>query len=117
MSKHTFSVTFVSAALALPLLVGGVPASAAPTPSYVWSELTSVMLPMPMPMNPAIDTVAAINEAPAGGYRAILTRAQEDWLDRACTVVLMGSRYSSGTVDFCNVLKDEIDVAEAEDRR
>ena len=117
MFQHTCKMTFAAVALSVPLLAGAaLPAAAAMTPGYVWAELTSIMRPMPMPVNPSVDVASAINMAEPGGYLAVLTQAQTDWLDEACTVALRTGSYSAGTVEFCHFLKDEIDVAEAERR-
>ena len=87
-----YKMILAAVAVAVPLALSALPASAA-APS---------------------DFGPRLQNAEPGGYLAVLTQAQTNRLDRACTVVIHGGA-SSPSIEFCLQLKDEIEVAEAED--
>ena len=102
-------------AVAVPLTLATMPSSAAIPPAHVWSELQGAT---PTTRAPAqINSTgfgAAVRNAEPGGYLAVLTQAQTNRLERACDVAMRGGS-SAATIEFCHFLKDEIEVAEAED--
>ena len=87
-----YKMILAAVAVAVPLTLSALPASAA-APTGFGSRLQN---------------------AEPGGYLAVLTQAQTNRLDRACTVALRGGS-SSPSIEFCLQLKDEIEVAEADD--
>lgn len=107
-----FKMILATVALAAPLAVSALPASAAVNPN--WSELqgaAAITRSAPLIDQNTVD-FGGLGNAKPGGYLAVLTEAQTNRLDRACSVVI-GGGYSAGTVEFCRLLKDEIDSAEA----
>ena len=109
-----FKMILTTLALTAPLAVSALPASAAVNP--VWSELQGAAQVTRTPItNGNTFDFGRIQNAKPGGYLAVLTQAQTDRLDRACTVAIRGG-YSASTVEFCHLLKDEIETAEANDR-
>jgi hypothetical protein len=106
-----FKMILATVALAAPVALSALPATAAVNPN--WNELQGAAATARTPLiNQNTVDFGGLRNAQPGGYLAVLTEAQTNRLDRACSVVI-GGGYSAGTVEFCRLLKDEIDSAEA----
>jgi hypothetical protein len=108
-----FKMILATLALASPIALAALPASSAVNPN--WNELQGAAAAARTPLiTPSTADFGGIRNAQPGGYLAVLTEAQTNRLDRACSVVI-GGGYSASTVEFCRLLKDEIDSVDAND--
>jgi hypothetical protein len=106
-----FKMILATVALAAPVALSALTATAAVNPN--WNELQGAAQVARTPLiNQNTVDFGGIRSAQPGGYLAVLTEAQTNRLDRACSVVI-GGGYSASTVEFCRLLKDEIDSAAA----
>lgn len=95
-------VILAAVAISLPLFAFNTPVVANVMPNHVWSELGADVRP-------------SVRATEPGGYLSVLNAQQTAQLDNRCSGVIRNGG-SAATIEFCHLLKDEIDTAEADDR-
>jgi hypothetical protein len=98
-----YKMILAAVAIAVPLTLSTLPASAAVTPERVWSELRGAGFG------------PGVTNGQPGHLLGVMSTAQAARLEQACRPV-NGRGYSPATIEFCQTFGDEVDDAK-ENRR